>query len=260
MDVDCAGPNCFMDGASVGVLSTDVNAFAPAYGTTVGWDFATGIGTVNAANLVSNWPAAAPPQGSFTLSASGNANVVQGTTSTAVTITVNPQNGFAGNVAFSATGMPNGVTANFVPASSTTGSSLTFTATPGTTLGTFNITVKGVSGGLNNTTTLSLTVTAPPNFSMSAAPNSLSLTRGNKSSTTITITPLNGFTGYVTLAASGLRSGTTATFSPNPTNTGSSKLTFTAGSNATTGTFNVTIYGKSGGLSHSTTVSVTVHR
>jgi uncharacterized repeat protein (TIGR01451 family) len=40
----------------VGVLSTSNSSFAPAYGTTVGWDFATGIGSVNAANLVNNWP------------------------------------------------------------------------------------------------------------------------------------------------------------------------------------------------------------
>src|SRR5229473_2779886 len=55
MDVDCVGPNCFLAGGSVGVLSTSNTSFAPAYGTNVGWDFATGIGTVNAANLVNNW-------------------------------------------------------------------------------------------------------------------------------------------------------------------------------------------------------------
>jgi len=56
MDVDCVGPNCYLADGSVGVLSTSNTSFAPAYGTNVGWDFATGIGTVNVANLVSNWP------------------------------------------------------------------------------------------------------------------------------------------------------------------------------------------------------------
>ncbi len=39
-----------------GVLSTSNTAYQPAYRAQVGWDFATGIGTVNAANLVANWP------------------------------------------------------------------------------------------------------------------------------------------------------------------------------------------------------------
>jgi subtilase family serine protease len=39
-----------------GVLSTDTNNLSQAYPATTGWDFATGIGTVNVANLVNNWP------------------------------------------------------------------------------------------------------------------------------------------------------------------------------------------------------------
>jgi hypothetical protein len=39
------------------VLSTSTTSYQPAYKTGTGWDFATGIGTVNAYNLVfnSNW-------------------------------------------------------------------------------------------------------------------------------------------------------------------------------------------------------------
>jgi hypothetical protein len=38
------------------VLSTSNTAYAPAYAATKGWDFATGIGTINAYNLVHAWP------------------------------------------------------------------------------------------------------------------------------------------------------------------------------------------------------------
>src|SRR6266849_6196315 len=73
MDVDCVGPNCFLAGAPVGVLSTSDTSFAPAYGTTVGWDFATGIGSVNAANLINNWPASSkPPVLTITKTHTGN--------------------------------------------------------------------------------------------------------------------------------------------------------------------------------------------
>jgi len=38
-----------------GALSTSSTKLAPAYGAGTGWNFATGIGSVNAANLVNNW-------------------------------------------------------------------------------------------------------------------------------------------------------------------------------------------------------------
>jgi uncharacterized repeat protein (TIGR01451 family) len=56
MDVNCQGANnCYDPSGSNGVLSTANSAYAPAYGTGIGWDFATGIGTINAYNLVSYW-------------------------------------------------------------------------------------------------------------------------------------------------------------------------------------------------------------
>jgi hypothetical protein len=38
-----------------GALSTASQSYSPAYGTTAGWNFATGLGTINALNLVKNW-------------------------------------------------------------------------------------------------------------------------------------------------------------------------------------------------------------
>ena len=56
MDVNCTGThNCYRPSGTNGVLSTSNTAYSKAYGTTTGWDFATGLGTVNAANLVNNW-------------------------------------------------------------------------------------------------------------------------------------------------------------------------------------------------------------
>jgi subtilase family serine protease len=56
MDVNCTGShNCYLPSGKNGVLSTSTTSYAPAYGTTTGWDFATGIGSVNANNLVNNW-------------------------------------------------------------------------------------------------------------------------------------------------------------------------------------------------------------
>jgi hypothetical protein len=97
-----------------------------------------------------------------------------------------------------------------------------------------------------------------PNFSLSASPASLTVVQGNSGNSTITVTPSGGFTGSVTLSASGLPSGVTASFGTNPT-TSTSSVTFTASSTATTGTASVTITGTSGSLTHTTTVSLTVN-
>lgn len=59
--VNCSGPNnCFLgpNPGSFGVLSTSNTSYQPAFQTHTGWDFATGIGSVNAWNLIRNWPTA----------------------------------------------------------------------------------------------------------------------------------------------------------------------------------------------------------
>jgi subtilase family serine protease len=48
--------NCYLPSGTYGVLSTFNSANQPAYNTGTGWDFPTGIGSVNAYNLVMNWP------------------------------------------------------------------------------------------------------------------------------------------------------------------------------------------------------------
>jgi len=61
MDLNCRGKHaCYTPSGANGVLSHSDTAYRPAFGTTTGWDFATGIGTVNASNLVANWKSVAP--------------------------------------------------------------------------------------------------------------------------------------------------------------------------------------------------------
>ncbi len=115
--------------------------------------------------------------------------------------------------------------------------------------------------GSPNTTGL-INLLAPssssPSFTLSDSPSSLTITQGNSGTSTITVNDVDGFTGSVTLAASGLPSGVTATFGTNPT-TGTSVLTLTASSTATTGTATVTITGTSGSLTATTILALTVN-
>ncbi len=207
----------------------------------------------------------AKPTPNFSISASPTSvSVVQGNNGTS-TITTGVSGGFSSAVALSASGQPTGVTVSFnptsIPAPGSGTSTMTMAVASSTTTGTYTITITGTGGGLTHTTTVALTVTAPVsgNFTLSASPTSLTITRGSHGTTTITIHPSNGFTGKVTLSTTGQGSGVTTSFSPNPA-TGTSTLTLTASSSATTGTRTVTITGVSGSLSHTTTISLRVRR
>ncbi len=203
-----------------------------------------------------------PPTPDFSLSANpANVNVIRGATANSA-ITITRVGGFTGSVSLSASGLPAGVTASFNPASTTgTSSAVTFTALSTATTGVFPVTVTGASGALSHTTTINLTVVAPPtpDFSLSANPASLTINRGASGVVTITITRTGGFTGAVSLSASGLPSGVTASFNPASTTGNSSSLTLTASSAATTGPATVTVTGVSGALTHSIPISLTVN-
>jgi hypothetical protein len=100
--------------------------------------------------------------------------------------------------------------------------------------------------------------TQQASFTLSDSPGSLSIAQGVSSTNTVTVNPANGFSGSVTLSASGLPSGVTASFGTNPA-TGSSVVTLAASGSAATGSATVTITGTSGGLSASTTIALTVN-
>jgi hypothetical protein len=193
----------------------------------------------------------------YALSASPNSlNVAQGDQGTS-TITVTPENGFSGSVSLSASGLPSGVTAAFNPNPATSSSTLTLTASPTAAADTATVRVIGTSGNLTQTTTLTLTVPPGPSYGLSTSPNSLNVSQGSQGTSTITITPQDGFSGSVSLSASGLPSGITAAFNPNPA-TGSSTLTLMASATASPYAGSVTVTGTSGGLTQTTNLTLTV--
>lgn len=59
--VNCTGTDdCYLPSGTNGVLSTSDSVFSPAYSATPGWDFASGIGSVDALHLALAWPGAGP--------------------------------------------------------------------------------------------------------------------------------------------------------------------------------------------------------
>src|SRR5215472_11999596 len=97
-------------------------------------------------------------------------------------------------------------------------------------------------------------------FSLTAMPASQTVTTGGAAQYTIDAVPVNGFSGMVSLNASGLPSGATASFNPPVVGaSGSSTLTLSTASVTPSGTLTLTITGTSGNLTHTATVTVAVN-
>jgi galactose oxidase-like protein len=186
--------------------------------------------------------------------------VVQGN-GTSYNVTITPSGGFSGTVSFSVSGLPQGASASFIPTSvNTSGSTtLSISASGSTPTGSYSLVVTGSSGTLSHSATVTLNVNAPSDFSISASPSSQTITAGSRTSYTITINPIGGFAGTVSLSVTGLPRRANGNFNPSSiTGSGTSTLTVFPNKNAPRGTSTLTITGSSGGLSHSTAVSLTI--
>ncbi|MBW8748179.1 MAG: SMP-30/gluconolactonase/LRE family protein, partial [Acidobacteria bacterium] len=201
------------------------------------------------------------PTPDFSISDTPASQTVTQGNSTTYTTMVNALNGFTDTVNLSVSGLPTGATASLSPASvSGSGSStLSLTAATTTAAGTYTLTITGTNGTLTHTSTVTLIVQGPSNFSISAAPSSQTVTQGNSTTYTASISAVNGFTGTTSLSVSGLPAGATASFSPTSVaGSGSSTLTVSTATTTPVGTYTLTITGTSGTLTHSATVTLVV--
>ena len=125
------------------------------------------------------------------------------------------------------------------------------------TVGSYSVTASatganGTAGGSASVTVTNLS----PDFSISVSPASRSMKQNNTATYTVAMTPNNGFSGLVTLSASGLPAAFTVTFTPNPATT---TATLTVGTvPGYRGTYTLTIQGVNGSLLHTTTATLTV--
>jgi hypothetical protein len=96
-----------------------------------------------------------------------------------------------------------------------------------------------------------------PTYSLATSQNHLIIAGGTSGTSTITVNPLNGFTGSVDLSAGNLPSGVTASFSPAST-ADTSTLTVSAGVTATAGTADITVIGTNGGTTRTAKIALVV--
>jgi hypothetical protein len=196
----------------------------------------------------------------FTISASPTTlNMLQGSSATdSISTTVL---GTAGTVSLSALTTDPGLTATFSPASITAGGGSTMTVTVGSSVptGPQSVRVVGTEGSVSHFVDVAVNVSAPPDFSISASPSSVSVNAGSSSTVAITTAITSGGAQSVALSASGLPTGATATFGANPIASGSpSSLLLATSPSTPPGTYTVTVTGTGTTTTHTTTVALTV--
>lgn len=201
----------------------------------------------------------ATPSISITLSGT-SINVTAGQSGT-VTVNVARSGGFTGAVTVNADAVT-GVTVQPVTiAAGATSGTLTFQVAGTVAAGTLQTTVRASGQGVQQATaTVSLVVAAAPvqDFTLAVNPAAVTLQQGQNAGVQVQITRTGGFTGAVTLAASGLPNGVTAAFDPAAPTANTSTLTLTAAAGAAVGNVNVTVSGTAQGVTGTKTATVAV--
>src|SRR3989475_1576623 len=195
------------------------------------------------------------PATDFTMSATSPSTVNTGQ-STSSTITVTGQSGFASVVTLTDV-VPSSLSCGAITPSSLTGSGTSTISCNSNIAGTYSLAVTGSSGSLVHSATIAFKFNQPvqPDFTIAGSIPS-PVNAGQATTSTITLTSTNGFTGTMALTdnvPAGLSCGA---ITPNSL-TGSGTATVSC-SSSTASTYTLTITGNSGSIIHSTTATFAV--
>jgi hypothetical protein len=274
-------------GATQTIAVTPVNGFSCPSSVTLAVSGApSGVGTGFSGNTLIIFPPLSTPIGTYPLKLTGTCGSTTVTTTLSLVITaganftmtpasstvnlapgasttgaisISPSNGFTSAVSFSASGFPSGTSGSFSPTSSTSGTTLSIAATSAAAAGTYPIVITATAPGSNNSSgfsnsmTVNLVIAAAqtPGFTLTAATNPLTLQQNAGGTDNFSVTPVNGFSGNVSLAVSGAPSSVNTAF------VGNLLIVFPALSTPT-GTYPLTITGTSGSTKATTTLSLVV--
>src|SRR5271154_1018866 len=195
----------------------------------VGYDLATGLGSVDGTLLVNHWGGAAPPTPSFQLSASASSVSFAPGGSGAVNFTVSVSGNFNSAVAFSTSNLPSGLTGGFAPASlpapGAGSSTLKFTSSSALAPGTYSLSITASGGGLSQTAPLAVTVQQVCSYTLNPTGTSAGAAGGSFS---FMVTTQAG------CAWSAASTNSWITLATPSSGTGSGKVNFTIASNNTT--------------------------
>ena len=182
------------------------------------------------------------------------------------TVSSTPANGFSSDVALSLAGLsPGQASWAFAPSTLAGGSGtaqLSVTAAPSLAPGRYPLTITGSGGGLTRSTSVTLVVNPPPDFSISASPASAATPPGGTVSYAVSSTPANGFTSDVAFSLAGLSSSQASwAFTPQTIagGSGTAQLIVTTAPSVAPGSYPLMIIGTGGGLVRSNSVTLVVN-
>jgi hypothetical protein len=166
-------------------------------------------------------------------------------------------------VTLGVTGLPAGMTAQFLPSSvvgapGSGASAVTFSAASNVAPKTYSVAVAATGGGVTQKQTLAVNV---PGFLFTPSATSATVSSTANATLKLTTAALGGFNAAVALSASGLPKGVTATFSSASVaapGSGSSTLTLIKGSGAVSGGSHFTVTATGGSFTQSASVGLTV--
>jgi kumamolisin len=241
----------------------DITSGNNGFAATTGYDLATGWGSPNGSGLINGLLNTINTPGFGLTASTTQLSILQGG-SGASTITSTVINGFGSNISLSAAGQPAGVTITFSPTSIAGAgtSSMTIAVGSSAAVGTYRIKVTGTSGSITEVVTISLTVTkAPPNYTLSASPKSISVARGGSGAFTITTVISGGFDSAISLSATGYPIGVSVTFSPKTIaapGSGKSTMKVTVDKKVALGNHTITINATGAGIPRTVQVTLDV--
>jgi len=221
-------------------------------------------------------PSPPPPPKDFTITASPSTLTIQQGQSNTSIISVASVNGFDKQVnltvtSASITGVSVALNPDKVipPPNAYAISALTVEVSADAKLGTYNITVTGISSSRQRSANITLTITKPPvppkpDFSLNALPTSLTIEQGDTGKSIIIANSLRNFSGSITLTViSAPIAGVTLSLDPTqitlaPNDFATSTLEIDVAKDTTPNEYEITITGTNGTLLRSVTVSLEI--
>jgi Bacterial Ig-like domain len=201
-----------------------------------------------------------PSTPDFSLTITPSSVAIKQGLSTALDVTLNRLNGFAGDVTVTLGNPPAGLSAAslVIPAGSSTGK-LNLAASANAVTGSGSTTVKGVSGALSHSANLSWTILSAvnPDFALSVI-SGFSVIQGTTDGVKFNINRQNGFAGSVAMTLVNPPSGITAVPLSVPSGLSSDFFQVAVGAQVPVGTINLTLSGTGGGLTRTTKLVMTI--
>ncbi len=209
-----------------------------------------------------------PAQPDFQITSTPSSLAIQKGSTITSSFTLRSLNGFAGTIQLSPVSSP-GLSASMDRASVSIDEDQIATATlsisseAGLSPGNYNVNVTGSSNSVSHAATISVMVSAPPDFTVSFSAASVTLQAGTSATSAVAVIPQNGFAGTVQLSTASSNPKLSASLDMQSVSLDDGQaemrtLTISTASDTSPGSYNVNVTGSTSSLSHRITISVVV--